>query len=233
MGRTDHQLAQQLDLARRKSGLSSRDLAEALHCDPRTVRRYISGDRRPSRQMVELWEQRCELEPGTLTRLIDRPTDAAPPQDDSTPSRRVPRAWLACAAVALALVGLGLFLRLRPSSTPQTAAVVHSSPASGDIQHHFTPSYKGQVWFRIAPTRVHRGEDHVVRIRWGNKQNTFTVDRLGSQPRTFVLQKMGVDDTTFLVRIAPPASVDFGEGAADDGHVEEVPSSSWTKRTSG
>ena len=45
--RAHHELAQKLDLARRERGLSTRALADALACDPRSIRRYLSGDRRP------------------------------------------------------------------------------------------------------------------------------------------------------------------------------------------
>lgn len=74
----DHELAQQLDLARRMHGLTTAQLAKALYCSDRTVRRYLSGERRPPRDTVARWEEVCAAPPGTLISLYDRSTRGAP-----------------------------------------------------------------------------------------------------------------------------------------------------------
>jgi transcriptional regulator with XRE-family HTH domain len=232
--RPHHELAQQLDLARRERGLSSKDLAEALSCDPRTVRRYLTGDRRPNRQIVELWEQECGLAPGTLTTFHDRVNgvekgDPQPPS--SEPARMGRRTANVAGAAVVVLAAAAAFFLIRPHA--EQAGVMRASPSGADISHHFKPAFTGPVWFRVRPTAARLGEDHRVRIRWGAKQNTFTVPRLASGGQTLVLQKSGTDDTPFLVKIDPPASVEFGEGDPPDGHARDVPSSSWTNRTSG
>lgn len=231
--RPQHELAQRLDLARRERGLSSKDLAEALSCDPRTVRRYLSGDRCPNRQIVELWERECELDPGTLTALHDRAAglqqaDPGPPWPD--PPRRGPRTGSVAAAAVALLVTAGLFLLLHPTSQP--AGSTRASPSASDISHQFKPAFTGPVWFRVKPTTGHAGEDHRVRIRWGGKQNTFSLRRLASGGQTLVLQKTGIDPTPILIKVDPPAGVEFGEGDPLDGDAQDVPSS-WTKRTPG
>jgi transcriptional regulator with XRE-family HTH domain len=166
--RAQHELAQQLDVARREEGLSARDLAEALSCDPRSVRRYLSGERRPSRDVVEHWERACHLQQGTLTALHDRSAAISHEQDEPRAPSGMSR-WirLAAAAAVSLLVVLALFAVLRASSHSGGRAVTSEHARKSDIAHHFTPSYTGQVWFRVIPTAAHAGHDHRVRLRVG------------------------------------------------------------------
>lgn len=79
--RPDHKLAQALDLARREAGLTTAQLAKALSFNPRTVRRYLNGERRPGRDTVQRWEEVCRLTPGALTALHDSsPAGPEPPR---------------------------------------------------------------------------------------------------------------------------------------------------------
>lgn len=250
--RSHHELAQRLDLARRERGLSSRDLAAALSCDPRTIRRYLSGDRQPNRQLVARWEQECDLEPGTLTAFHDRAIGASPPGADPPPAakhalatraerdrataasrraapRRARARYLACAAITVLAVA-GWFALLRPSSPRDSSPITRASASRSYIAHHFTPSYTGQVWFRINPARADGSDDRRVRIRWGPSQNSFTLKSAGA--RTLLLRKNKRDDVTFLVKVDPPAPIDFGEGRPPGDEARNVPSG-WTKRTSG
>jgi hypothetical protein len=70
-----------------------------------------------------------------------------------------------------------------------------------------------------------------VRVRWGSKENTFTLRRLGAEPPALLLEKNDRGDFTFLVKVSPPAAVDFGEGRLD-GAARPIPAS-WGKRTAG
>jgi transcriptional regulator with XRE-family HTH domain len=240
--RSDHELAQALDLASREEGLSTRDLAQALNCSDRTIRRYLSAERRPDRELVIRWEEVCHVEPGRLTALHDRAEHRPAGDDDDelddapqpTRARTRRRPWYAPAiAAGLFLAALGLFLvRHEWSSPPAGTAIVHKQARDSDIPHHFTPSYIGDVWIRVTPTRGEVGEDHHVRLRWGPIQNGFVVKRLGAEGRTFVLQKNDREDITFLVKVDPPAAVHFGEGAPPDGDTHRTPAR-WRSRTSG
>ena len=84
----EHELAQQLDLARREAGLTTAQLAGALFCAARTVRRYMNAERRPPRQIVQNWETVCGLRPGRLTEIYDR-VDV--PEAEARSSGRIPR----------------------------------------------------------------------------------------------------------------------------------------------
>jgi transcriptional regulator with XRE-family HTH domain len=230
--RAHHELAQRLDLARREAGLSAKDLAAALSCDPRSVRRYLSGERRPGRDVVEHWERACHLEHGTLTALHDGSAAISQEQDEPEAPSGMSRSLLLAAVAAVSLlVALALFLVLRPSSRSGGAAVTREHARQSDIEHHFKRSYTGQVWFRVIPTAAHAGQDHRVRLRWGPHENTVTMRRLAPRSGTLWLDKTGTDDTTFLVRVDPPAGVDFGEGQPPAG-AQNI-QTRWTKRTSG
>jgi transcriptional regulator with XRE-family HTH domain len=229
--RAHHEFAQQLDLARREEGLSARDLAEALSCDPRSVRRYLTGERRPSRDVVEHWELACHLEHGTLTALRDGSAAVSQEQDERRPRSGMSRSLLLSVAAAVALlVALALLVVLRPFSQPG-GAVTREHARASDIEHHFKRSYTGPVWFRVIPTAAHAGQDHRVRLRWGPLENTFTIRRLASRPGTLQLDKTRPDDVTLLVKVDPPAGVDFGEGQPPAG-ARKIPTR-WTHRTSG
>lgn len=153
--------------------------------------------------------------------LHDRPHLARPTR------RRLPHAP---ALAAVLLAALGLFLVLHESPSPPVA-ITHEQARRSDIPHHFTPSYIGDVWIHLAPTRAQVGANHRVRLRWGPNQNSFLVKRLGARGRSFVLQKNDRDDITFLVKVDPPARVDFGQGAPPD-DAQRVPAN-WRRRTSG
>ncbi|HEV7808477.1 MAG TPA: hypothetical protein VGO80_21905 [Solirubrobacteraceae bacterium] len=131
------------------------------------------------------------------------------------------------AAVSL-LVVLALFLALRPSSQSGGADVTREHARESDIEHHFNRSYTGRVWFRVIPTAAHAGQDHRVRLRWGPNENIFTIRRLTPPSGTLLLDKNRPDDITFLVRVDPPARVDFGEGQPPAG-AQNIPTR-WTKR---
>ena len=230
--RAHHELAQQLDLARRERGLSTKDLARELTCDSRSVRRYVSGERRPNRQLVEAWERACHVDPGTLTAFHDRASGLQPAEQEATASEPwSPRLPVAAAAVAAALL-LGtaaLVLLLRNDSGSD--GITRVGPQRADITHDFKPTFQGQVWFRVKPAAGNAGKDHRVRIRWGPKQNTFRIQRLSSAGQALFLRK-GDDDTTFVLKVEPPAAVEFGEGDPPGEGERQVPSN-WTKRTSG
>lgn len=165
----DHALAQQLDLVRREEGLSTAQLAEALYCDPRSVRRYLTGERRPARDMVVKWEQVCGASPGRLTDIYDGSDDDRPTEDrsfrtdghqdervrpggvgDGSPShpsrsRRALPLAVAGAAVGLLLVLLGVFLfgGSKPAPTAKDAGWDHKDPLESGCSK--TPEELGSV----------------------------------------------------------------------------------------
>lgn len=55
-----------LKQARDDAGLSTLELAEKLFLTRESVDRYMRGERRPSRDLVERWEELCGLAPGSL-----------------------------------------------------------------------------------------------------------------------------------------------------------------------
>lgn len=68
----EHEFAHDLELARREAGFTVAQLAAELFCVPRTLRRYLNAERRPRREMVVRWEERCGTRPGRLTDRYDR-----------------------------------------------------------------------------------------------------------------------------------------------------------------
>lgn len=84
--RREHQFALHLQLAMREAGKTTASLADKLNCSPRTVRRYLRGERRPDRGTVVNWEKECGVPVGRLTAEYDRldlpgsdePGDVAP-----------------------------------------------------------------------------------------------------------------------------------------------------------
>lgn len=68
----EHEFAYELELTCREAGLTVAELAAALFCAPRTVRRYMNGERRPQREVVVRWEQACGTRAGRLTDRYDR-----------------------------------------------------------------------------------------------------------------------------------------------------------------
>ena len=67
----EHEFAYELELARREAGLTVAQVASALYCVPRTVRRYLAAERRPPRDLVVKWEMTCGTRPGRLTERYD------------------------------------------------------------------------------------------------------------------------------------------------------------------
>lgn len=133
-----HEFALELEGARREAGLKPKELAEALFLDPRTVRRYLNGERLPTVETIEAWEHACDLEPGRLSRLHPEaahrrpyvvgedgssPTSeaaspsASAPASPPRPRRVIAAALAAVAIVAVVLVGVTL---LGGSSAPTT-----------------------------------------------------------------------------------------------------------------
>ncbi len=158
--------------------------------------------------------------------------DSSPTERPAPGRRNTKRPGFAVAAAVVGLLAaVVVVLVVGASSGPGAHDVTREAARDSDIPHHYEPTYTGPVWFRVIPTAAHVGEDHRVRLRWGPKQNSFTLDRLGSSARTLVLQKTGTDDTTFLVKVDPPARVEFSEGQPDS-DAQSVPSG-WTQRTSG
>lgn len=64
-----HEFALELERARREAGLKPKEIAEQLYLDPRTVRRYLNGERLPSHDTTEAWERACKIEAGRLLRI--------------------------------------------------------------------------------------------------------------------------------------------------------------------
>jgi len=113
----EHAFAQALDLARREAGLSTSGLAARLYCAPRSVRRYLSAERRPSRDIVKAWEVVCGVDAERLVKLYDGldagepAASSAAPTETAGPGRRR-RGILAGVAGALVLGGLALAVLL-------------------------------------------------------------------------------------------------------------------------
>lgn len=199
----DHKLAQALDLARREAQLTTAALAKELSFSPRTVRRYLNGERRPARDTVVHWEQACEATPGTLIALYD----GAPASDILPPARaRFPRRS-AVAAVAV-FVALGVVLLLRGGGEPNP----NEHPKSVAF-HRFTASHVGDVWIRITPAREHTGEFHRVRIRWGELIQAVDLKNL-DRSRALFTAKTSPDRIPMRVNVKPAATIAFGEGDA-------------------
>lgn len=121
-----HEFALELERARREAGLKPKEIAAALFVDPRTVRRYLNGERLPSLELTEAWERACGIEPG---RLVRRHPASGPqlvvdadgvPDDEPAPGAiseagsgaRLRRRWPVAVAVVL-LAGGAITLGLR------------------------------------------------------------------------------------------------------------------------
>lgn len=88
----EHAFAHELELTRREAGLTVAQLAAALDFVPRTARRYLNAERRPTRGTVVAWEGVCRTQAGRLTGLYDHldvpdSDDAARAPDTSTGAR--------------------------------------------------------------------------------------------------------------------------------------------------
>jgi transcriptional regulator with XRE-family HTH domain len=201
----DHKLAQALDLARREAALTTAELADALSFNPRTVRRYLNGERRPQRDTVVRWEQACQATPGTLTALYD----GSPASD--APRTRFSLRSVAATAVAVAVVlGAVLLLRGDEHSNLGEAAQGHATSVA---YHRFTTSYVGDVWIRIAPAPGHTGALHRVTLRWGQFVQEVDLNNLVHSRQLFTA-KTRADRVPIRVSVTPSASIAFGETTA-------------------
>jgi transcriptional regulator with XRE-family HTH domain len=225
-GTEDHAFALQLELARREAGLSKDDLARAVFLSPRTIRRYLSGERRPDRATVVLWEQACGLEHGTLTALYDgRPTaeHEASARQPSRASRSSPKVAAILLVLALGFVAV---LLLRSDDGSKATAGQPAGPFS-TVDHRFRPAYVGDVWVRVAATPEHVGEDQRITLQWGSKMRRVVVRRLGNTPLSLVFRKTGPDDTPLHVILRPSARIAFGQGEAPDAAPRNI-NAGWT-----
>lgn len=128
-----HEFSLELERARREAGLQGKDLAARLFVAPRTVRRYLNGERLPTIELTEAWERVCEIEPGRLSRhhpggarsalSLVAESDVSSPAAKATPGQEAAagsdsrrplwRRWwalTATAAVVAGAVALGLTL---------------------------------------------------------------------------------------------------------------------------
>lgn len=221
--RPDHKLAQALDLARREAGLTTAELAKALSFNPRTVRRYLNGERRPERDTVVRWELVCNAPPGTLI----APYDGAP-ESDPPPSRaRFPlRSAVAAVAVIVAVsVALGVELLLRRGEQPNLGQAAQKR--SADVAYHrFTASHVGDVWVRVTPAREHAGELHRVTLRWGPVTQEVYLKNL-DRARALFTGKNKPDRVTMRVNVKPAATIAFGERNVPAGALDI--NQGWTK----
>jgi transcriptional regulator with XRE-family HTH domain len=209
----DHKLAQALDLARREAQLTTAELAKALSFNPRTVRRYLNGERRPERDTVVRWEQVCKATPGTLTALYDgAPASDAPPPAQARLPRRL------AVVVAAVYVALGSALLLHGGDEPHLGAVAQQRP-TGVAYHEFTASYVGDVWIRITPAREHIGEPHRVTLHWGSIMKEVDLKNL-ARSRALFTGKRGHDHVPMQVSVEPAATISFGESNVPDGAMD-------------
>lgn len=214
--RPDHKLAQALDLARREAKLTTAQLAQALSFNPRTVRRYLNGERRPDRDTVARWEQVCKTTPGTLLELYN----GSPTSELAPAPARLPRRAAVATAAALATL-LGAVLLWSGTDQPDRGAEAQEHPR-GVAYHPFTKNYVGDVWIRITPTPQHAGALHRVALHWGPNAQNLNLKHL-DRPTVLFTGKRGTDDTPMQVSVVPAATIAFGEdhvpaGARDINH---------------
>jgi hypothetical protein len=65
----DREFGQALRMAREAAGLTTEQLARLLCYSPRTIHRYMAGERRPDRMTVERWETTCRARQGSLVEI--------------------------------------------------------------------------------------------------------------------------------------------------------------------
>ena len=83
--------------------------------NPRTVRRYLNGERRPDCDTVVRWEQVCKAAPGTLVAL----DDGAPASDVPPARSRARLAFRSAVAAVVVVVALGAVLLLHGGDEPR------------------------------------------------------------------------------------------------------------------
>jgi transcriptional regulator with XRE-family HTH domain len=219
-----HDFALELERVRREAGLKPKELALELFVDPRTVRRYLNGERLPSLETTEAWERACNLEPGRLTRVHPDVVGSAPhPSLNSSAGRRrwvMPTvlAGLAASAAVLGLTFLGGATKSNVEQTVERAKQLTTTYpqrtggpsrtwsdftiAGGDPGPAIDPRQTVRVTCRIRGFKVQGGNDWwylVASAPWRN--NYFaTADAFYNQRRT-----EGVDfrKTRFVDRGVP------------------------------
>src|SRR4051812_17627200 len=83
-------------------------LARELNYADRTIRRYLSGERRPERTTVVKWAELAGVDPEYLLEVYETPAPEPP-----APRRRRRRRWWLAVPVAVVVVGLAAWLVLR------------------------------------------------------------------------------------------------------------------------
>lgn len=213
----DHKLAQALDLARREAALTTAQLAQALSFNPRTVRRYLNGERRPDRDTIVRWEQACKIPPGRLVALYD-----GPPAHGVPPPRLRARLALRCAvAAAVLFVALAAVLLLREGDE-QNGGAAAQQRLTRVTYHRFATTYVGDVWIRITPAGEHAGQRHRVTLRWGPLQQQMDLKNL-DRARTLFTGKGRPDHVPMRVDVTPAATIAFGEDNVPAGAVDIKP----------
>lgn len=223
-----HEFALELERARREAGLKSSELASKLFVHPRTVHRYLQGERLPTIQTTKAWEQVCNIEPGRLVAMYPaaRPSAPSPLEEErlvgsvteetvqgeaaepaAGPGTRQ-RRGIAAAGVVIA-VALAAMLLARGADNNGAREATAANP-TGVAYHRFTGSYVGDVWIRITPAREQVGESHRVTLRWGAFERHVDLNLDGSQ--TLFTGKRRPDRQILQVDVRPAATIAFGEG---------------------
>lgn len=256
--RPDHELALRLELARRERGLSTQALAEAVYLSPRTIRRYLSGARRPTRETVVLWEKACELQEGDLTRFYDGSQDARangdgsreiteerdraveltrrigdtsrPPREANvSPSRQSASRQNAWPSLGKPAVVVLVLAGLGVFLFFRFGVESKETTDASSVAHHSFPiPYVGDVWARITPAPEHVDEDHEVTLRWGPKMRRVILRQLGPRPQSLLFKKLGRDSVPLQVLVRPPARITFGEKRPLDSNARDI-NAGWTK----
>ena len=239
-----HEFALELERARREAGLQTKDLASKLFLDPRTVRRYLNGERLPTIETTEAWERVCNIDRGRLSALHPavassrggsrRETGAASAVEKAGPGEsagasaglqeRRRRVLPALGIVATSVV-MGAVLLTSGGDKDRLGDGRQGRP-TGVAYHRFTKNYVGDVWIRIVPTRDHGGEPHHVTLRWGPFTQEVELNKL-DRSRALFTGKRHPDNTTLQVNVKPAATISFGEGDVPAGALNI--NRGWTK----
>jgi streptogramin lyase/transcriptional regulator with XRE-family HTH domain len=225
----DLDLPERLLLAMKRAGFTQVDLARRLHSDPRVLRRYLSGERTPPREVIAAWERECAVAPGALSAPAatsqaaeeDPPEPAAEPSGPKAERRRWPRwRWQAGWAIGLVVPVIGSALwwatirggRAGPSATAvikparttvPVAPYVLTPLATADSQPSgITAGPDGNLWF------TEQAGDSIWRFPpRGNPTRVLSL-KPGSHP--------------FDITTGPDGNVWFTEGEADGTSADAV-----------
>lgn len=238
-----HEFALELERARREAGLKPKELASKLFVDPRTVRRYLNGERLPTIETTDAWERACNIEAGRLSRMhpatarggrnsdaeggsasaAERASTGGAAAAGAGPRER--RQWVLPTLVGLAVfVALGVVLLMRRVDEPPRRSGLDRPTAVA--YHRFTASYVGDVWIRITPAREHAGESHRVTLRWGPNMQEVDLKSL-DRSRALFTGKNRRDRVTITVNVKPAAMIAFGERNVPPGALDIK--EGWTK----